>query len=59
MVQRPGQKRCQITDDKGTIAPLPMGEKEADKEISTVYKVTCLGAELMVLCVGLARLNLF
>lgn len=45
-------------DDKGTIAPLPMGETEVDGEISKTYLVTFTGAELMTICLELARLGL-
>ncbi len=45
-------------DDKGTIAPLPMGETEVDKEIVNTYYVMITGAELMALCLSFARLGL-
>jgi hypothetical protein len=45
-------------DDKGTIAPLPMEETEVDREILTTHLVTLSGAELMAVCLGLARLGL-
>jgi len=45
-------------DDKGTIAPLPMGDTEVDIEILNTHLVTRTGAELMAVCLGLARLGL-
>ena len=45
-------------DDKGTIAPLPMGDMEVDIEILNTHLVTRTGAELMAVCLGLARLGL-
>ena len=45
-------------DDNGTIAPLPMGDTEVDGEVFITHLVTLTGAELMAICLGLARLDL-
>ena len=44
-------------DDKGTIAPLPMGSAEVEQEIIGNRLVMHTGAELMALCLYLYRLG--
>jgi hypothetical protein len=45
-------------DDKGTIAPLPMGQAEVEQEITNIRLVMITGAELMALYINFYRLGL-
>jgi len=45
-------------DDKGTVAPLPMGPKEVEQEIIDNRLVMHTGAELMALCLYLYQVDM-
>lgn len=47
-----------VLEDQGIFSPLPMEETEVDNEILVTNKVTGIGAELIALCITLARVNL-